>query len=149
MTTYYTAAIQTQLEGLGESPDAWANYFQSWKGLGPAGEYNDYFFGKDSAYIAPPTSLPPGRLMHVHLVPLLAPKKLELWDFRFKHRSRKTSNRALVYADNGNGDYLLIYVLDEPSAHEIAKMLTSEHREIMHNFVVVAEAFFRDSSIIG
>ena len=59
----------------------------------------------------------------------------------WRRRTRKVSNRVLVYADNRKGEYLLIYVLNEPDAHSIAAMQTVEDAETMAFFAQVAEAF--------
>lgn len=149
MTTKCSDALCQQLRDLGDSPDEWADYFQEWKNRGPSGEYTDYFFGKDSAYHSPKIASPDGKLMHVHLVPILDEDALKKWDKDWGRRTRKRSNRALVYADSGSGDYLLIFVLNEPDAHAIAEMQTQEHAETMEFFAKVADAFIFDRSIVG
>ncbi len=98
-------------------------------------------FGKDSAYHTPKLTSPNDRLMHVHLVPILDQGALVAWEQAWRRRTRKVSNRVLVYADNRKGEYLLIYVLNEPDAHSIAAMQTVEDAETMAFFAQVAEAF--------
>jgi mRNA interferase YafO len=88
-------------------------------------------------------------LRHVHLVPLADEGQLELWDKAWKRRSRKTSDRALVYVSDGKGNHLLIFILDEPDAHAIASMKTPEHRDIMEGFAEVAAAFLESGDVIA
>lgn len=149
MATWCSNALHQQLRDIGESSDGCVDYFQAWKAEGPTGEYGNYFFGKDSAYHTPKLTLSNDRLMHVHLVPILDQDALVAWDRDWKRRTRKVSNRVLVYADNRKGDYLLIYVLNEPDAHSIAAMQTVEDAETMAFFAQVAEAFIFNGSIIG
>jgi mRNA interferase YafO len=149
MVTRCTDALREQLLNLGEDPIAWIDFFQEWKDKGPAGEYNNYFFGKDGAYHSPKLSAPSGKLMHVHLVPILDTEALVAWNRDWKRRTRKVSNRVLVYADTRKGDYLLIFVLNEPDAHAIANMATTEDAQTMAFFAEVAEAFIFDGSVIA
>lgn len=53
--------------------------------------------------------------------------------------AEKISNRALVYAEDAQGNFLLIFILDEPDAHAIAQMRTMEDKTLMRQFVQVAE----------
>jgi mRNA interferase YafO len=117
--------------------------FEQWKRDWPSKEYDAYQFGKDGAYVRPEVGGAPYSLRHVHLPPLLDLAKLRRWNKGWQFRSRKTSNRVLVYSEDGRGNYLLIYVLNEPDAHEIARMRTPEHRELMEGFAAVAEAFLQ------
>ena len=48
-----------------------------------------------------------------------------------------------------SGDFLLIAILDEPSAHSIADMRTPENKATMDGFAAVAEAFCLDGSVIA
>lgn len=139
MSTQCTEALRERLTSLGENPDEFIKTFDDWKVLGPAGEYASYWFGKDGAYGSLPVSVPSGKLMHVHLVPVLDPDDLERWDKSWSRQGRKVSDRALVYADDLRGNFLLIFILDEPDAHEIASMKKPEHRQLMRQFAVVAE----------
>ncbi len=141
MATRCSNALRQQLLDIGESPGNWADFFQKWKDQGLTGEYRNYFFGKDSAYHTPKLTSPNDRLMHVHLVPILDQGALVAWEQAWRRRTRKVSNRVLVYADNRKGEYLLIYVLNEPDAHSIAAMQTVEDAETMAFFAQVAEAF--------
>ena len=149
MATYCTESLTRRLAALGEDAREWAAYFNAWKASGPAGEYSDYFFGKDAAYANVRVDGLAVELMHVHLVPLADSKALKIWDRNDRLKKRKTSDRALVYARDGKGNYLLIAVLDEPDAHAIAQMRSAADRELMQDFAQVAEAFAFDGSIIA
>ena len=50
------------------------------------------------------------------LVPLLDEVALAKWDKAYSRESRKVSNRALVYAEDTRGNFLLIFILDELTA---------------------------------
>ena len=149
MVTRCTHALHNQLAAIGEDSDGWTDFFGDWKARGSAGEYDNYFFGKDGAYVGIKMDAPHGMLMHAHLVPILDPVAFARWERDWARRSRKTSDRALIYADDGHGNYLLIYVLDEPTAHAIASMATQQDKETMQAFAAVASAFVFDGSIIG
>ena len=123
--------------------------FQIWK---QGDEYHHYLFGKDSAYAKPAVDGAPYQLRHVHLVPLADSEQLKRWNVAWQHKSRKTSDRVLVYAERRTGgttSQLLIYILPEPEAHLIAAMTTHEHRELMDGFANVAAAFIDDGSVIA
>lgn len=134
--------MRRQLTTLSEDPDNFAAEFDHWKSLGVAGEYSSYLFGKDSSYIAP------GGLEHVHLVPLEA-SALVKWDIQWRRRSRKVSDRALVYASDQTHGHLLIYILGEPTAHEVALMRTPEHQTLMRKLSLIAKAFIERGAVIG
>jgi mRNA interferase YafO len=120
--------------------------FQHWKKS--RDEYGSYLFGKDSAYMMPKIDGKSYRLRHVHLPPLSIPGQLEVWNKQWQRRGRKTSDRVLVYVENGRDDYLLIFILPEPMAHEIAKMQTPAHRQIMESFASVAAKFLETGQVI-
>jgi mRNA interferase YafO len=120
--------------------------FKLWKSKD---EHSSSLFGKDSAYIAPTVNGEKYILRHVHLVPVIEQQQIDSWYQKLRFRSRKTSNRALVYVDDNKGNILLIYILPEPDAHEIAKMKTQKDKEIMNGFAAIAEAFIFDGSILG
>lgn len=123
--------------------------FQTWK---RGDEYGHYLFGKDAAYAAPSVDGIPYLLRHVHLAPLSDQEQLKRWNTAWLRRSRKTSDRVLVYVERiaGNqADHLLIYVLPEPEAHTIATMKTREHRELMEGFANVAAAFLESGDVIA
>lgn len=119
--------------------------FLNWKA---AGEYDHHYFGKDSAYIAPPVNGEKYGLRHVHLVPVLDARQIARWWRDFARRGRKTSDRVLIYAKDAKGDYLLIYILSEPDAHKIATMQNQIDKELMESFAKVAGDFMFDGSVI-
>lgn len=149
MATSFTAVLRNQLIQLAEDPANFAAEFDRWKAEGEAGEFDSLLFGKDSAYIAPAVAGLPNVLRHVHLVPLFDARTKELWIKRWQRRSRKTSDRALVYVSDQAHGHLLIYILQEPLAHEIASMKTPEHWRLMHQFAKVAEHFIQTGRIIA
>jgi mRNA interferase YafO len=126
--------------------DLFCTEFRRWKS---ADEYGSYWFGKDSAYVAPAVNGERYILRHVHLVPLADKVQLIKWNQAWKRRGRKTSDRVLVYVGDHRGDVLLIFILPEPDAHAVAAMKTQTHKEIMAGFATVAEAFIADGSIIA
>ena len=138
-------ALEEKLILEGNSPTEFSKEFKLWKS---GDEYDHIFFGKDGAYFKPTLDIKNHALMHVHLVPLNDLVKLRKWERDFSNRSRKTSNRVLVYVTNNKGGFLLIYILDEPDAHEIALMKTEMHKEIMNGFSEMANAFIWDGTIL-
>ncbi|RZA08612.1 MAG: hypothetical protein EOP02_36385, partial [Proteobacteria bacterium] len=45
--------LYNTFEEEGLNPDVFADEFQAWKALGPAGEYSSFYFGKDGFYFEP------------------------------------------------------------------------------------------------
>lgn len=111
-------------------------------------EYDEYLFGKDGAYQLPTVNGRRNVLRHVHLVPLKSPEQLKQWDKSWHFRRRKSSDRALVYVDNGRGDYLLIHILNDPGAHETASMRTLQHRQLMEQLAKVADMFIHSGQVL-
>jgi mRNA interferase YafO len=144
--------ITKHLEGIFFSQKTDTNLFikdfLDWKLQGDIGEYESPLFGKDSAYTNPPVNGKKYTLRHVHLPPILDMKKLEFWLRNFERRGRKTSDRVLIYAKDEMNNYLLITILDEPDAHEIAKMETKNDKRDMIFFAEVAEEFIYHKPII-
>lgn len=143
MATCWTKALEDLLAG----PVPTANFaaeFEAWKSSGAAGEYDNYLFGKDGAYRAPI-----GTLRHVHLVPLRDVSALAEWNKRWRFRSRKVSNRVLVYVTDATHGNLLIYILDEPTAHEVPKLQTPAHRALIRKFIAVGDAFIQTGAVIA
>jgi len=143
-----TRELHTSLARQGIDSGVFISAFKEWKTNWPKHEYNSALFGKDGSYIAPKVDGMSYQLRHVHLVPLIDEAALSNWKKVFRRFGRKTSDRVLVYAGDNRGVYLLIYILDEPAAHEIADMRTPTHKAIMHGFAEVAAAFLEDGSII-
>lgn len=86
-------------------------------------------------------------LRHVHLVPLSNLSDKARWGEAWRRGGRKVSDRALVYVYDSVHGYLLLFILDEPEAHEIAKMKTPEHRQLMLQFATVANHFIHTGEI--
>ena len=148
MTTAYTNALRQQFERQ-EALELFVTEFSQWKAAGEAGEYLSYLFGKDSAYAKLPPGMITGQLRHVHLVPVLDKETLAAWDKAHHRGSRKVSDRALVYAEDTRGNFLLLFILTEPDAHAIAEMRTSEHKTLMRQFVQIAETWAFGGEIIA
>ena len=149
MVVQATQALRNQFD---ENPDDLCELisaFEEWKAKGVDGEYSSYLFGKDSAYIAPKVDGVSYALRHVHLVPIAQIDKLAKWNKVWKRKGRKTSDRVLVYVSNASDAALLIYVLPEPDAHEIARMETAEDKKLMHSFAEIAATFLHGGEVIA
>lgn len=146
MATFCTGPFKQQIRALGEDPEDWAVYFQEWAELSDDEKLSDEFFGRDTAYIKPHVGGKPYVLRHVHLRPF-QPKALNQWLSMHYFRKLKTSDRVLVYASRGNGDHLLIFVLNS-SAHQIQRMSTKQDKATMEGFAMVAESFNFNGEII-
>lgn len=149
MATRLTDAICAQLQELGQTPNNFASEFDHWKSRGPNGEYSSYLFGKDGGYVAPGVGGVPNTLRHVHLVPLLDVEQMSRWDRDWKRRTRKRSDRHLVYVSDPYYGHLLLWILDEPGSHEIALMTSPEDRDLMHQFAAVADHFIQTGEVIA
>jgi mRNA interferase YafO len=150
MATRYTTALDNQLAEIFASAAQLAADFDAWKSAvarNPAAEFENPHFGKDGAYVAPKVDGVPYALRHVHLVPLKDAEALTKWERFFRLKKRKISNRVLVYVSSTSGNHLLLFILDEPSAHEVAEMKTPEHQKLMLQMADVAAAFLHDGSI--
>jgi hypothetical protein len=143
MEVKITTMLRDALDGEGGA-DILIKDFKDWKS---GDEYGSYVFGKDGAYTMPVVDGEKNVLRHVHLVPITDRVKLSRWNQAWRRRSRKVSDRALVYINGGKGKYLLIYILDESGAHDIAKMKTAEHKELMEAFAAIAEAFLDNGDV--
>lgn len=149
MATFVSHALRQLLQSQGSNPDNLAAEFQNWESLGQEGEYSSLLFGKDGAYSIPTVNGFPNVLRHVHLAPLANAVALARWEKDFRRRSRKTSDRALVYVSDDYHGHLLLYILDEPDAHAVARMATDDHRRLMLAFATIAERFVHTGEIIG
>ena len=123
--------------------------FAAWKAAGEAGEYASYLFGKDGGYIVPLVNGQRYVLRHAHLVPLADAAALRIWEAQWRRRSRKTSDRVLIYVSDAAHGHLLIYILEEPTAHAVAKMRTSAEKQVMDQFAAIAEAFILRGEVIA
>lgn len=128
------------MQQVGQDPEQLIAEFAAWKQTGAAGEYNNYYFGKDGEYSRPVIN---GRrvLRHVHLPPNDDERSMHVWRHAWSRNRRRVSDTALVYADGGRFGYLLIAILWSPTAHSTARMATIEDRELMNNFAETAEQF--------
>lgn len=114
--------------------------FREWK---QNGENSSYYFGKDGFY----SPIQHG-LRHVHIVPVINLEDKQCWDKNWKTGHRRTSDTCLVYVEDDQ-DYLLITILPEPLAHQIAKQETAEDKQIMARFYEIAEQFFYYRKILA
>lgn len=146
MTVYLTNQLAGQLRSVGIEPHDFAEWFKLWKDA--RDELDSAMFGRDGGYVAPTVQGEKYRLRHVHLVPLLDRGAHDRWYRNYAAGRSRTSDRVLVYVRAANGDYLLISILDEPEAHEIARMQTTLDKGIMRGFATVAEEFLTDGAII-
>lgn len=144
MKVSITRVLSTILQADNLNDQVLIEKFEEWK---CGDEYGSYLFGKDSAYSCPKIN---GKLhlRHVHLPPLIDAIQLERWNKQWKRRGRKTSDRVLIYVQDQQDNYLLIFILPEPQAHAVAKMKTSEDKTLMENFATVAAEFLETGNII-
>lgn len=149
MATKLTEAIREQLRESDEDPTNFAAEFDLWKSRGPSGEYDSYLFGKDGAYGSPKVNGKSNILRHVHLVPLKDVSTTSQWDRDWNRRTRKRSDRHLVYVSDAYHGHLLLWILDDPGSHAIALMHTPEDKELMKRFAVVADRFIQAGEIIA
>jgi len=146
MVVRITAALKNALEADKLESNLFIETFKEWKS---GDEYGSYHFGKDGAYVTPLVNGDKYVLRHVHLVPVVNQKQLILWKKRWKIKGRKTSDRVLIYAQDKQRNFLLIFILSEPDAHAVAEMKTQQHREIMEGFACVADAFVYRGEVIA
>ena len=118
----------------------YADYFSKWKATCPAGEFSDYYFGKDGEYDRPKRA---GKrvLRHVHLPPESDPDDIAQWELEFGRQSRKTSDTSLIYTHDQTNGYLLIMIVKEPDGHTLVDMSTPESVALMEHLADVAERF--------
>ena len=137
-----TRALAQQLVKTGVNPDLFREDFAEWKTDWSNHEFDSFYFGKDGAYVAPNVGGRRYCLKHVHLQPIADPRDVRDWQRNFARGGRRVSDRCLVYAEKkAEGPYLLIAILDEPNAHDIAAMRTAEHRKLMEEFADIADQF--------
>lgn len=113
--------------------------FTWWK-QDPSREFESPFFGKDSALIRPSVGGCTYMLRHCHVVPLHNAAEKRRWAIEHKRRSRKTSDRVLIYVEHRD-QYLLIDVIDDPGAHEIMRMVDQQGKSFMQKCAEEAHAF--------
>lgn len=144
-----TKIIEAAFSNAGADLEEFRNLFAHWKSLGPQGEDEVYEFGKDVPYERPHVNGEKNVLMHVHLVPIVDLDKKDEWDRNWERYSRRTSNRTLVYVNDGSKKFLLIDIIPEPDGHEIPKMLTQQHKKIMEFYAEIADQYIYGGKIIA
>lgn len=149
MAAQCTVPLSNQLKELGSDAAAFAAEFDAWKATGTEGEYESFLFGKDGAYARPKVDGDQYLLRHVHLVPLKNVVQLSIWKKLWRRRSRKTSDRVLVYASDTRSNHLLIFILEEPTAHDVAMMKSEQDTRLMERFAAIAAAFLHDGTVIA
>jgi hypothetical protein len=158
MTTRATASLKRQLlEVCGGSADELCQVFDDWKAGFPNSEFTHSLFGKDGAYIRPLVDGKPYVLRHVHLMPVQNKYAFERCMATHNrgvmkgHWGCMTSDRVLVYATRsppgGEEKHLLLFILDEPEAHETANMKTSDAKTLIGQLASCAADFIDDGSI--
>jgi mRNA interferase YafO len=146
MVVRITTVLENKLKSGGLDSRLFVKSFKDWKS---GEEHESFYFGKDGKYFTPSVGGVPYVLRHVHLVPIIERSTLNLWKKSWRHRSRKTSDRVLVYVQDNQGGYLLITILPEPGSHQIARMETPQDRDLMERFALIAEAFINDGEVIA
>lgn len=120
--------------------------FKWWK-ADVSREFESPFFGKDAALIAPKVGGREYALRHCHLIPMCDIAEKTKWIQAFKRRSRKTSDRILIYAQQGE-DFYLINVIDDPGAHQIMRMQDMQGRSFMLECAKEADAFLNGQLVL-
>ncbi len=146
MVVRITTVLENKLKSGGLDSRLFVKSFKDWKS---GEEYGSFYFGKDGKYFTPSVGGVTYVLRHVHLVPIVDQTKLNAWKNNWRHRSRKTSDRVLVYVQDNRGNYLLITILPEPGSHQIARMETQQDRDLMERFALIAEAFIDHGDVIA
>ncbi|MDB5820035.1 MAG: hypothetical protein JWQ11_3675 [Rhizobacter sp.] len=142
-----TNLLVSALESEGLDAGVLCDAFSCWKSRGPAGEFSDFYFGKDSEYVRPKRN-GVNVLRHAHLPPVSDVEALTEWNVRARRSSREVSDTCLIYAHDQRHGFLLIYIAREPYGHTLAQMETSEARQLMNDFCDVAEAFVHEGRIL-
>lgn len=94
-------------------------------------------------------------LAHVHMRPVVpaagtapqsvideATDSLEKWKKLVDRGSWPKSDRYLFYAHNGNGDYLLIYIVNNPGAHQFLQNPSSSDASMLKQFEAAANQYW-------
>ncbi|NRR28727.1 type II toxin-antitoxin system YafO family toxin [Oxalobacteraceae bacterium] len=140
MTTYITQVFRRRFEANHRDADMFIDCFSEWK----AGEpLDNLLFGKDVPYRTPTVGGKHFSLRHVHLIPQANAQEAAEWRDAYNLGRQKTSDRALVYVSDDKGNHLLLGILEEPEAHEIARMKTPEHESLMRTYATIAEEFLQ------
>jgi Toxin YafO, type II toxin-antitoxin system len=107
--------------------------FVQWK---QAGEDESYFFGKDAL------NLRSKLIRHVHMVPLASPQALAAWDTNWQRRRKRVSDRFLFYVDGARHGYLLLYIVNDPGAHDFLNSANPASRAVRQAMQKMADQFY-------
>lgn len=79
-------------------------------------------------------------LQHAHMIPANVKASREQWDLQWKLRRpwRRRSDRYVLFAHGGHRGVLLIWILDDPGAHEI---WNTRHLSLVKRFQSIASNF--------
>lgn len=146
MTVQVTNAFRTRLQEFGINVDVYTAMFSEFKSGDPL---DHLIFGKDSAYKTPEVAGQIYTLRHVHVMPVADPVQNAAWRELARKKAEKVSDRALVYVTDAGNNHLIIYLLEEPEAHTIARMGTEEHKLLMTKFAAIAAEFLKSGKVIG
>lgn len=136
--TQMSGHFERHLFEKGDDPEAVRKYFQEWK----EAKNEDWYFGKDEFYRKPLWNGKPV-LKHVHLAPGPTDKSadgerylLPMWNLIWEKgwNKERTSNTALIYAEDRTHGFLLLHVVWAPDGHSFPKMLTSHSTQLMNRF---------------
>ncbi len=112
--------------------------FVQWK---HSGEDESYFFGKDAL------NLHSCMVRHVHMVPISTPNALAAWDTNWQRRRKRVSDRFLFYVDGGRHGYLLLYIVNDPGAHEFLSSKDSANQAVQRVIQVMADEFYHFGTV--
>lgn len=129
MAIYHSQHLADSAKAANLSLHHLSQQFERWALASSDDKNKWYWFGRFAPYSEPVILGRTDVLMHVHLYPVSIPDDLAIWNKIWNRKGTKVSDRALVYAGNDAGDFLLIHVFNEPGAHEIAR---KEQRMMAH-----------------
>lgn len=128
-------------------PVAFADYFADYKTDWPKWEYCDEYFGKDCAYTKP-TRNNQMVLMHVHIKPANNHGEVWEWERAAEKCEVRTSNSALIYAQDKTYGYLLLHLVREPKGHHFARMTNSHDTKTMNDLADAADEFIHNGKVV-
>jgi hypothetical protein len=146
MTVYVSNMLAQALVASGANQQTLINQFTIWIN---SQKLNCTVFGKDglnrgSKYLA-----------HVHMRPVIpaigtapqseideATNSLGKWKKFVSRGSLPKSDRYLFYAHNGKNDYLLIYIVNNPGAHDFLQNPTASDVNLLKQFEAAADHFW-------
>lgn len=130
--------LKKQLSALNLDPEILKKNFADWN---LSGATDCTVFGKD-AFNRGSTVL-----RHIHMRPMNDPVADSKWKTMAKRGSTPTSDRYLFYANSGNGNYLLIYIVNNPGAHDFLSMPTASEKALLKMFEAAADQFYHHNKI--